>query len=136
MVFDALLHLDDRDILSDCRALCTVSVRAGWDRLLPRIRCHEPWVTRDVDWHVYPNGELCIEIDQRWADVMRYSQVHMSADEVAQYAADFFFNSTNWLLARHRYAFENSLSVWPSAWPQWAHGAKGVQEYRSQKTFF
>jgi hypothetical protein len=127
--FDAVIVVRDCSLISGADALCTISIPNEWAVNIPRIYCRETWIRRELDWHVYPAGNLCIDIQRRWETALGYARSFMTECEYAQYASRYFLNSAQWLMIRHRFGFENGLTSWPVNWPQWSHGLAGIAEY-------
>lgn len=98
----------------------------------PRVICHEQWIARDIDWHAYPDGELCWEIFHKWQDQL--DQMHQLAPTaVAEFAALYFLNSTRWLIGRHRLKYLFNLPKWRDDWLQWDHGTDGLTQYLNER---
>lgn len=82
-----------------------------------------------ADWHIYPSGGLCLDLPSRWDDRVYEARLIFELNEAAMFAAEYFFNSAQWLLNHHRYAHQEGLTEWPKDWAGWAHYGVGPREY-------
>jgi hypothetical protein len=128
--FSGYLNLSHTNVESDVNAYCQFHVFCDWETQLPALFCHEPWVKKDWDWHVGKDGNVCYELPLRWQDHIRKVRQEAGFVLAIGYAATWCLNSTRWLLYRHHFAYENSISVWPKNWPAWRHNEDGISDYR------
>ena len=100
---------------------------------MPEVYCVEPWVRRDIDWHVYPDGMLCWQYPQFWFDWMSLVASETDLEGTLAYAARWCLSSVRSLLHKHRLAQELGLTEWQ--WPAWAHGEdEARRQYQRYKT--
>lgn len=98
----------------------------------PKVWCREPWVKRDIDWHVYSDARLCWVLPEQWRDVQGWRG--KSNQEVAVDASKWLLASTELLLSRHLYGHLKGLVEWPEEWDQWGHAWIGPHEYHQQQS--
>lgn len=128
-VLRGTLYLDGGGLVAPFVALCTVGM--PWDVLqqMPRIMCHDYWVIRGgAEWHLLLDGSLCLDFPPRWKDHIELVLVRHGEAAANSYAAEYLFNSAQWLLNHHKYAFQEGLKKWPSSWPGWPHNVDRALE--------
>lgn len=99
----------------------------------PQIYCDEPWVRRDVDWHVYPDGGLCWVLPRQWRDIQAW--LGKPKKRIAVDGAKWMFESSQLLLSRHLLASETGIVSWQDEWGEWAHGSEGIKQYERNRPF-
>jgi hypothetical protein len=129
--FAATLTVEGENLIPSFGALLWVRVDSPVELTIPHAWPQEGWLRREIDWHVYSDGHLCLDLQTRWRDFVGAVQRDRGAAIAATYAAEYFTHSARWLLTRHRYGWLNHLERW--SWPQWSHGRRGLREYLSER---
>lgn len=110
--------------------LVTIIVVTEWPSRIPIVLCHERWIKKSSQsWHTYRGDQLCIDLDERWANQIHLAAHVLPQNKVPMYAAEYLINSTCSLIQRHRIGFELALPTWPSTWDDWPHGPAGAEQY-------
>jgi hypothetical protein len=116
-----VLTLEDFAAGSSSRADCSFIVSATWRQHLIKVFCHETWLRHEIKWHVFRDGSLCYEFDDRWKDgLTAVEQEHGTADAVT-FAAFWCLNGCQKLLEKHLLAHRLDLADWQPQWSQWPH---------------
>ncbi len=102
-------------------AVCSFIVPATWRQSLIKVFCHESWLRREIKWHVFRDGSLCYELDDRWKDgISAVEQEHGTADAVT-FAAFWCLNGSQKLLEKHLLGHRLALRHWQHQWAEWPH---------------
>ncbi len=117
--------------ISKVKATCIVSLSTDWITAPPVIHCTNPWVTRDREWHVGRNGNLCYVLDDEWRDRIQDVASRHEMDGVAAYAAEYLMRNTQWLMQRHLVGNQQNMKEW--IWAGWGHDQKGHAEYAAEQ---
>lgn len=95
----------------------------------PLVRCMEPWMKWEVDWHNLL--WLCWVLDLEWRDAMNWrgKPPRTILDEGLAWLRD----AVTRLLSQHYLAHLELQDKWSSDWPAWSHGNAGRKEYLRTK---
>ena len=111
-------------------AVIEINVSSNWEASPPIIFCMEPWIKRDIDWHVYSDGNLCWIYDREWIDEVNSVQGLGELDRLL-YLSSLLFSNVTYLLDRHCLSGQTGITAW--TWPARPHGKeKAEREYRYQ----
>ena len=119
---------------TNSKAKCKFTFKDNCFIRLPRVVCYEKWIKKgDLDWHIYPDGELCYELPERWENTLKLLKNKITFQESIEYAILWCINSSRDLLYKHLLAFRYDIDIWPKEWDYWGHGMLGIREYRFTK---
>lgn len=134
-----IISLSHEEYVTEQTARCTFVIPARWRVAAPEVRCGDSFLTREIDWHVYPQplmertvqwSALCWVLSQEWMDSMEHLVNH-GVDIQAKWAAEFMTRNTKTLLYRHYLGRQLGLEKWQ--WPEWSHGRQGFRQYANFK---
>jgi len=141
MLIDALCIAHDRGIdrtiilslsLPESKGTAEIEIHISpnWKLYPPRVLCKEPWIKRDIDWHIYSDGRLCYIYDGEWIDQVQ-SVRGMNEQDRLLYPSSLLFLNVTYLLDRHCLSEQLGITEW--TWPARPHGKeKAEREYRCQ----
>lgn len=104
---------------------CTFVIGADWMKRMPCVACSEPWCTREIDWHMYSDGSMCLDHSDRWQQYINELSQTKRPDEVLSVACEWLLNATASLLGRHRLKYQGVIKVWDRSWAFWPHRTVG-----------
>lgn len=93
----------------------------------PIVVSSAPWLRRECDWHVYPDGSLCWTYPQHYFELMRELSRHLDQAELFQTAAYWCVSKCAELVQRHLTADRHSIKTWLPQWDAWPHGVDAAQ---------
>lgn len=118
-----VLTLNYDGIARDWTARIEVMIPKEWWKNPPIVKCFEPWVRRDIDWHIYQSGELCWVYGPQWTSWLKDYDAIAGLPPRSRFATDWMLRNVRHLLSCHRAALDLQILEWPSQWQQYAHGS-------------
>lgn len=129
------LNLSHDDIVTTVSAKCCFRFVPNWSECIPSVKTDVSWLRRgDPNWHLFRDGSLCFVYGPQWRDELREAISETDIGIAAEFAVTWCVRSTRWLLYRHHFAFEHSITQWPKDWPSWPHDGTERIEYERIKT--
>jgi hypothetical protein len=129
-----MLALKDFAVDASSRADCSFIVSAAWRQSLIKVFCHEIWLRREIKWHVFRDGSLCYEFDDRWKDGLTAVEQQNDTADTVTFAAFWCLNGCQKLLEKHLLAYRLNLADWQPQWEEWPHTFnKARQLYAREK---
>jgi hypothetical protein len=130
-VVRGLVNLSHDEVKTVKSAKCEIKVYPEWWRQIPEVRCGDPWVRSDIDWHAW-NGWLCFMLQDEWTDCVTRVYGDGEIRDAARYAAQLCLRNVRWLLYRHYIGQVLKMQQWPKEWPARPHDEAGRLEYRRE----
>jgi hypothetical protein len=131
-----ILNLSHDNISTPALARCKFKIGSSWVAAPPRVKCLEPWVRLEADWHAGIGincDEICYVLDEEWRDAVSKVYTEQGIASAARYAAEFCLQNVKWLLYRHYIGFVAKTKSWPKDWPGRPHGDEAYKQYRLEK---
>ena len=102
---------------------------------IPEVFCINPWIKRDIDWHVNQEGKLCWELYINWQEKILLAQQNdaLTINNICQYASNWCMNSVITLLNYHWIGHLEEITTWNPRWVFWKHGNEGIRQYEKEK---
>jgi len=122
------LNLSHDNVVTVKSAWCEFLVRPNWRACVPAVRCLDPWVRSDPDWHAF-GGALCFVLDDEWRDCVTRVYEQEGPRLGASYATQLCVRNVRWLLYRHFISHTLRIDKWPTEWPARPHAEAGRKQY-------
>jgi hypothetical protein len=108
---------------------CEYLINSRWLLAQPRVKSSAPWLRRNIDWHVFDDGELCWVYPPHYREVLRKLSRHLERSDLMQTAAYWCVARSADLVEKHLIADQHAVKSWPPQWSAWGHGEKARQQF-------